>query len=86
MKIEYDLKAGTELGALPRNAQSRIIHKMKFYAEQPNPLIFAKRLQGNNLYRFRAGDYKMLFKVEDQTIKIITIKKRDDVYKHLDLN
>ena len=86
MKIEYGLKASAELGALPKDIQSRIIRKMRFYAEQTDPLMFAKRLRRNDLFRFRAGDYRIIFKVEDQIIYIITVKRRDRAYKDLDLD
>lgn len=75
-------KSAGELKSLPRPAQKRIIDKMRFYAAQKNPLKFAKRLvdRKEGEYRFRAGDYRIIFDVSDDKIFILKIDKRDKIY------
>lgn len=56
---------------------------MSFFAEQPDPLRSAKKLKGYDLYRFRVGDYRIVFEVVQHIVLIVTILKRDDAYKDL---
>ena len=41
MEIHYTYKAGDQLKKLPSEIQRRIAKKMRFYANQSNPLRFA---------------------------------------------
>jgi mRNA interferase RelE/StbE len=67
---------------LPRFIQKRIIEKMRFYANQENPLKFAKHLVDykEGEYRFRIGDYRLTFDVKKEVIYILKIDKRDKSY------
>ena len=49
----------------------------------PNPLQFAERLTNFDFgeYRFRIGDYRVSFDIENNTVKILKIGHRKDVYK-----
>lgn len=83
MEIRYTHKAADDLRKLPRDIQERIAAKMRFYAEQENPLKFAKRLQNRDQgeFGFRVGDYRIIFDVTRDTIFILKIGKRDSVYE-----
>ncbi|HEY4487268.1 MAG TPA: type II toxin-antitoxin system RelE/ParE family toxin [Candidatus Paceibacterota bacterium] len=83
MKIVYSRKAADYFSQLPQDAQRRISKKMRFYADQVNPLEYAKKLKGFELYRFRVGDYRLIFEASRQTILIVDVRKRDDVYRDL---
>jgi mRNA interferase RelE/StbE len=54
-----------------------------FYASQENPLTFAKRLVAvrEGQFRFRIGDYRVIFDVAKDSIYVLKIAKRSDVYK-----
>lgn len=82
MRVFYTNRAARELGNLPRPAQKRIVQKMRFYAEQNDPLKFAKRLssfrEGN--FRFRVGDYRLLFDAGKDVIYVLKVEKRDKSY------
>jgi mRNA interferase RelE/StbE len=82
MEIYYTRKSAGELKNLPDSVKKRIIDKMRFYAAQKNPLKFAKRLVDYNEgeYRFRIGDYRVIFDVRDDIIYVLKIDKRDKVY------
>lgn len=44
------------------------------------------KLQGNNvppLYRIRVGKYRIIFKIEENIIYIITMDSRGDIYKSI---
>ena len=82
MEIFYTQKAAKQLKDLPLAIQKRIVEKMRFYAKQNNPLKFAERLidyrEGD--FRFRIGDYRIIFDVKDDIIYILRVKKRDSAY------
>ncbi|MEK7574347.1 MAG: type II toxin-antitoxin system RelE/ParE family toxin [Patescibacteria group bacterium] len=82
MKVFYTYKAAEQLKNLPRSVQKRIIEKMCFYAIQDNPLKFAEHLTDyrEGEFRFRVGDYRMIFDIKGNTIYILKIRKRDKAY------
>jgi mRNA interferase RelE/StbE len=49
----------------------------------PNPLNFAEHLTDFELgeYRFRIGDHRVTFDVENDIIKILKIAHRKDIYR-----
>lgn len=77
MKIFYTQKAAKQLKDLPHSIQKRIVEKMRFYANQENPLKFAKRLADfrEGEFRFRIGDYRLIFDIEKDIIYILKIDK-----------
>jgi len=81
--FEFKKKAVEEIEMLPSQVRRRILEKLKFYSLQENPLRFADKLKdyrfGN--YRFRIGDYRVLFDVEDKKIIILKVGHRSDIYK-----
>jgi len=82
MEINYTRKASVNLENLPQDVQKRIAKKMRFYAKQENPLKFAERLtetkEGD--FRFRIGNYRIIFDVINNKIFILAIRKRDKAY------
>ena len=82
MKFHYTYKAVEDLENLPLTVQKRIAEKMRFYADQENPLRFAERLTEprEGEFRFRVGDYRIIFDVAKNQIIILAIRKRDKAY------
>ena len=82
MEIHYTYKAATDPKSFPRPVQKRIASKMRFYAEQKNPLRFAERLSEplEGEYRFRIGKYRLIFDVVRDKIFILKVRKRDEAY------
>lgn len=82
----FELKEGAakEIEKLPPATRKRILKKLKFFASQENPLRFATKLKDSRFgeYRFRIGDYRALFDVENHTIIILKIGHRKEVYKN----
>ena len=83
MKINYTKSAITDLVSLPNEIQKRIEKKMRFYEKTQNPIRFAERLTDfkDADYRFRIGEYRILFDLIDNSIFILKIKNRKDIYK-----
>ena len=76
-------KAAKELKKLPKDVGLRIISKLDFWVESGAPLIFAENLHDSTLgsYRFRIGDYRVIFDVEDETIVVLAVGHRREIYK-----
>lgn len=48
------------------------------------PLGDIKRLQGyNNYYRLRIGDLRVIYSIAENTITVIAVLPRGEVYKHI---
>jgi mRNA-degrading endonuclease RelE of RelBE toxin-antitoxin system len=56
---------------------------MKFYSNLDNPLKFAEHLTDfrDAQFRFRIGEYRILFDVVKNSIFVLKIKHRKDIYK-----
>lgn len=81
----YTKKAEKDLISLSKDNQKRIANKMKFFASSDNPLKFAEPLKDKLLgsYRFRIGNYRIIFDINrnKKEIIILKVKLRDKVYK-----
>lgn len=88
-EIAYAKKAIRELNKLPRQLRKRITDKLHFYSRQDNPLSFAGKLTDPlyGEYRFRVGDWRVIFDVDKQgmitVLFILSVKHRKDVYRGL---
>ena len=85
-KIEMTKKAKEDFYILERKTQKRIAEKLRFYISLNNSLEQAKKLKNPNLgtYRFRIGDYRIIFDIDNKNnikiLLILRIKHRKDAY------
>lgn len=84
--MEYYFKPSAlrDLRRLPETVQKRIFDKLDFYTNSPEPLAFAKSLPGGEFgdFRFRIGDYRVIFDVEPGgAIVILAVGHRKDIYR-----
>lgn len=73
-----------DLKKLPISIQKRIGKKLHFFFSQKEPLDYAAPLVGNGKvgdYRFKHGDYRVVFDLDNDTITILMIEHRRDVYR-----
>ena len=84
MEYQLTLAALRDLQKLPPDVQKRIIHKLDFYSKQSNPLVFAKQLINHiaGQFRFRVGDYRIVFNVAQNKMVIHAIGHRRQIYKN----
>jgi mRNA interferase RelE/StbE len=71
------------LKKLPKDVQVRIITKLDFFVEQENPLQFAEYLINSDIgsYRFRIGDYRVIFDVDENEIVVLAVGHRREIYR-----
>lgn len=85
-QIVFSKQAEKEIKKLSKSDQERILKLLyEKVCKRGNPLELAKRLTGafSDFFRFRVGDYKILFKVDQEkiTLLILKIAHRREVYK-----
>lgn len=83
MRIIFKESAARDLDKLDFSAKLRILKKLEFYSSQKKPLKFAESLTDSRYgnWRFRIGDYRTLFDVENQKIIILKVGHRKDIYR-----
>ncbi len=82
MNYLFRRSAEKQFAKLDQQTQSLISKKLDFFASAPDPLAFAKRLTNMDLgrYRFRIGDYRLIFDVIGETIVVLAIGHRREIY------
>ncbi len=83
MKLIFAHSAFRQFQRLDKATQKRIDEKLRFYLSQRNPLQFAESLRNLKLgsFRFRIGNYRLLFDVDDNKIIVLKVGHRKDIYK-----
>lgn len=75
--------ARKQLSALPDFIHNKIIEDITGLSTSPRP-VGCKKLKGyKNSYRIRAGDYRVIYEIEDKVLRILVIAvgHRKDIYK-----
>ena len=80
--FQFKEKAVKEINKLSPQIRRRILEKLKFYSLQDNPFKFADKLKDHKFgeYRFRVGDYRIIFDIDGQIIIILKIGHRKNIY------
>ena len=81
-KIFIKRSAGKELNKIRGQDHEKIIQKIQGLANDPRP-NGVKKLSGEEKYRVRQGDYRILYKIVEEiiTITVVRIAHRKDVYR-----
>lgn len=85
-KFIFQSEAEEEFVSLPDLVKERILKKLRFWADSGKPFEFAKRLNSEQeLYRFRIGDYRVIFTPKDKNtfviLLILKVGHRKDIYE-----
>jgi mRNA interferase RelE/StbE len=71
-----------QLGDLPQKQRERLISAIRLLVDEPRP-SGVKKLKGyDKTYRIRVGDYRIIYKIEDQEKLILVLSSihRKDAY------
>lgn len=80
---EFTPRGLKEFKKLPRNVQKQLLGELDYFVASEFPLSFAQRLINSEIgeYRFRVGDYRIIFDLEEETIVILSAGHRKEIYK-----
>jgi mRNA interferase RelE/StbE len=81
-RIEVNKRVSKNLANLPRDVQKRILDQLEELQENPfAPGVI--KLKGEESYRVRVGDYRIVFDVDTkaQKITVLAADHRKDVYR-----
>jgi mRNA interferase RelE/StbE len=80
-RIEIKKSAIKELEIIPSRDLSRIMERIESLAGDPRP-AGSKKLSGEEKYRIRQGNYRILYLIEDDLLIVYVVKvaHRKDAY------
>jgi mRNA interferase RelE/StbE len=83
VRLEFAQSAHKDLKKLGQGTQKQVLKKLKFLIEQPDPLKYAVKLTNftGGSWRFRVGQYRVIFDVKGDTIYVLQIEHRREVYR-----
>ncbi|MDP2653080.1 MAG: type II toxin-antitoxin system RelE/ParE family toxin [Candidatus Omnitrophota bacterium] len=81
-KIEVKKSAAKEIASLPSQVIPKILAKIGSLSDDPHPVDCVK-LSGDEMYRIRCGDYRILYSIENDILVVYVVKvgHRRDVYR-----
>ena len=71
-----------ELKKVPKADLKKILSRIEQLGDDPRPMG-CEKLTGNELYRIRQGNYRIVYSVQDNelTVWVVKIGHRKDVYR-----
>ena len=80
-RLVYTQKAVRDIDRLDSRVKNRIGTTLLRFKD--NPLQYAERLTNSELggYRFRIGDYRVIFDIEGNDIVVLRAGHRKEIYK-----
>jgi mRNA interferase RelE/StbE len=85
MHIEWTKKATKDMRKLPTDVRKRIFAKITQYATDPASLANnVKALVGSDDYRLRVADYRVIYRVEGDTVTVMVVMRvrhRSEAYE-----
>ena len=81
-RIEVKRSAAKEVAGLPKADCQRVVAKLQALADEPRP-HGCEKLTGDEKYRVRQGNYRILYEIDDdaRTITIVKVGDRKEVYR-----
>lgn len=81
-RVELKPSARKELTRLPAQLIARIVPRLESLASNPRPPGCKKLKGGDNEWRIRVGDYRVVYTIEDASrlVEVTRIRHRSEVY------
>lgn len=81
-RVDVLPSAARSLRKLPPDGRRRVLAIIELLADQPRPPA-AKKLTARPEWRVRSGDYRVLYRIEDDRllITVVALGKRDQIYR-----
>jgi mRNA interferase RelE/StbE len=81
-RIVFKKSVAKDLRQIPKKDVQRILKRIDSLKEDPRP-AGVEKLSGDEKYRIRQGNYRILYMIEDKiiTVTIVKVGHRRDVYR-----
>lgn len=81
-KIVFRKSVSKDLKSIPKKDVKRILETIQSLATNPRPPQ-SKKLSGQERYRMRQGNYRILYSIEDDKliITVVRVGHRRDIYR-----
>lgn len=81
-EVQFRTSVEKELKRIPQKDQIRILQSIALLSADPHPPS-SKKLSGQDRYRLRQGDYRILYEIFDQELVVVVVRigHRRDVYR-----
>jgi mRNA interferase RelE/StbE len=81
-RIVFKQSVAKDLRPIPKKDVQRILKRINGLADDPRP-VGVEKLGGDEKYRIRQGNYRILYVIEDDiiTVTIVKVGHRRDVYR-----
>ena len=82
-RVFFKSSADRALQKLPHEMQRRIVGDVAMLAHDPRPAGTVKLADGDNLWRIRVGNYRMVYEIHDDRLVVLVLRvaHRKDVYR-----
>jgi mRNA interferase RelE/StbE len=82
-RIVFTGSSKKDLDKLDNVIRQRIAKKLQYFLEQDDPLGYARKLVDTKIgsYRFRVGHYRIVFDVDGDTLQVVSIMHRKEIYR-----
>ncbi len=79
--IEFKPSVWKDLDDIPKADRRRILHRIRALSNDPRP-VGSQKLSGQEKYRIRQGDYRIIYSIEDDKLIVVVVKvgNRREVY------
>jgi mRNA interferase RelE/StbE len=84
-RVEFAPAAARDFAALPRSVQVRLRPRIDALADDPRPPGVEHLAGGDDLYRIRVGDYRVVYSIEGDVLLVLVVRvgHRRDIYRRL---
>lgn len=80
--IQFRKSVADDLRPIPKQDVARILRRIRQLADDPRG-PGAEKLSGQDRYRVRQGNYRIIYEIVDETLTVIVVRvgHRRDVYR-----
>ncbi|MBN2297448.1 MAG: type II toxin-antitoxin system RelE/ParE family toxin [Deltaproteobacteria bacterium] len=81
-KIFFKRSVEKDFESIPKKDLKRILDRIKVLADDPRP-AGCERLTGQERYRVRQGNYRIVYSIQDNelTIRVVKVGHRENAYR-----
>jgi len=82
-RIVIKKSAAKEIEKIEKKDRIRIVEKIRSLVSDPHP-AGSKKLSGQEKYRIRQGNYRILYQIlnEELVIHVVKVRHRRDIYRN----